>query len=112
MIDFRYHLVSIVAVFLALAIGIVVGAQALAPAATNALNQASANEAKQIRSLYAHNSQLKAQIAAEEAFAQAAEPSLLRGLLDGQHVVLVLAPGTDGSTVDGITTRYSGQARP
>ena len=29
MIDFRYHLVSIVAVFLALAIGIVVGATAL-----------------------------------------------------------------------------------
>ena len=103
MIDFRYHLVSIVAVFLALAIGIVVGAQAVAPAATNALNQASAHEAKQIRSLYAHNSQLKDQIAAEEAFAQAAEPSLLHDLLAGEHVVLVLAPGADGSTVDGIT---------
>jgi adenine/guanine phosphoribosyltransferase-like PRPP-binding protein len=103
LIDFRYHLVSIVAVFLALAIGIVVGAQALAPAATNALNNASANEARQIRSLYAHNSQLKDQIAAQEALAQAAEPTLLHGLLTGQHVVLVLAPGADGPTVDGIT---------
>jgi uncharacterized protein YneF (UPF0154 family) len=104
LIDFRYHLVSIVAVFLALAIGIVVGAQAVAPAVTNNLDQASRNEAKQIRSLYAHNSQLKAQIAAEEAVAQAAEPTLLHGLLTGQHVVLVLSPGADGPTVDGITS--------
>jgi Copper transport outer membrane protein, MctB len=104
LIDFRYHLVSIVAVFLALAIGIVVGAQALAPAATNALNNASTNERKQIHSLYAHNQQLKDQIAVEEALAQAAEPALLRGLLTGQHIVLVLAPGADGPTVDGITS--------
>jgi Copper transport outer membrane protein, MctB len=103
LIDFRYHLVSIVAVFLALAIGIVVGAQAVAPFVTNQLNKASTSEAKQIRSLYAHNSQLKDQIAAEEAMAQAAEPALLHGLLTGQHVVLVLAPGADGPTVDGIT---------
>jgi pectin methylesterase-like acyl-CoA thioesterase len=104
LIDFRYHLVSIVAVFLALAIGIVVGAQAVAPAVTQGLNQASHNEAKQIRSLYAHNQQLKDQIAAEEAMAQAAEPALLRGVLTGQHVVLVLAPGADGPTVDGIAS--------
>ncbi len=103
MIDFRYHLVSIVAVFLALAIGIVVGSQALAPAVTNGLNRASANEAKQIRSLYAQNSQLKSQIAADEAFAQSAERNLLHGLLEGEQVVLVLSPGSDGPTVDGIT---------
>lgn len=104
MIDFRYHLVSIVAVFLALAIGMVVGSTALAPAVQSGFNKISANEAKQNRSLYAHNSQLKAQIAAEEAFAQAAEPNLLHGLLAGEHVVLVLAPGADGPTVDGITS--------
>ena len=103
MIDFRYHLVSIVAVFLALAIGIVVGSQALAPGVASGLQKVSTNEAKQIRSLYAHNTQLKSQLAAEEAFAQAAERNLVRGLLDGEHVVLVLAPGTDGPTVDGVT---------
>lgn len=103
MIDFRYHLVSIVAVFLALAIGLVVGSTALQPAVVSALNKASSVEAQRNRSLYAHNSQLKSQIAAEEAFAQAAEHNLLHGLLDGEHVVLVLAPGADGPTVDGIT---------
>jgi hypothetical protein len=102
LIDFRYHLVSIVAVFLALAIGLVVGSTALQPAVVSALNTASSNEAQRNRSLYAHNSQLKAQIAAEEAFAQAAGGSLLHGLLQGEHVVMVLAPGADGPTVDGI----------
>ncbi|HEX7995860.1 MAG TPA: copper transporter, partial [Streptosporangiaceae bacterium] len=110
MIDFRYHLVSIVAVFLALAIGIVVGTQAVAPAVQSGLHTLSKNEAGQINSLYAHNSQLKAQIAANESFAQAAEGTLLHGLLSGERVVLVLAPGTDGSTVDGVTNalRHAG----
>lgn len=103
MIDFRYHLVSIVAVFLALAIGLVVGSTALQPAVVTALNKASSVEAQRNRSLYAHNAQLKSQIAAEEAFAQAAEANLLHGLLDGERVVLVLAPGADGPTVDGVT---------
>ena len=44
MIDFRYHLVSIIAVFLALAIGIVVGATALQPATVKLLNAASVAE--------------------------------------------------------------------
>jgi hypothetical protein len=103
LIDFRYHLVSIVAVFLALAIGIVVGTQAVSPAVQSGLHKVAKNEAAQINSLYAHNSQLKAQIAENESFAQAAEGTLLRGLLSGERVVLVLAPGTDGSTVDGVT---------
>ena len=38
-IDFRYHLVSIIAVFLALAIGIVIGANALQPATEAVLQQ-------------------------------------------------------------------------
>jgi len=62
--------------------------------------------------LYAHNRQLKQQISADDAFARAAEASLLSGLLDGEHVVLVLAPGADSSTVDGITSalRLAGAA--
>ena len=104
MIDFRYHLVSIVAVFLALAIGIVVGSTALKGTVVSGLDTVSKHEAAANRALYAHNRQLKNQISADETFAQAAEGSLLRGLLDGQRVVLVLAPGADSTTVDGVTT--------
>ncbi|MGI9005535.1 MAG: copper transporter [Streptosporangiaceae bacterium] len=103
MIDFRYHLVSIVAVFLALAIGIVVGATALKPAVTSQLAREAAAEAKRNRSLYAHNQQLKNEIKADESFAAAAQDTLLRDLLTGQSVVLVLAPNTDSATVSGVT---------
>jgi Copper transport outer membrane protein, MctB len=103
LIDFRYHLVSIVAVFLALAIGIVVGATALKPAVTSTLAKEAAAEKKRNNSLYAHNTQLKHEIAADESFAAAGEPTLLRNLLDGQSVVLVLAPNTDATTVTGVT---------
>ena len=44
MIDFRYHLVSIVAVFLALAIGIVVGSTALKPAVLTGLQKTATAE--------------------------------------------------------------------
>lgn len=104
MIDFRYHLVSIVAVFLALAVGLVIGSTALRGDVLTGLNAVSQHEKKVNGSLYAHNAQLKARIAADDAFARAAEPRLLNGLLTGEHIVLVLAPGTDGSTVSGITS--------
>ncbi|HEX9065893.1 MAG TPA: copper transporter [Streptosporangiaceae bacterium] len=104
MIDFRYHLVSIVAVFLALAIGIVIGATALKPAVTSTLAREAKAEARRNKSLYAHNTQLKREIAADESFAAAAEGRLLPGLLTGQSVVLVLAPNTDSATVAGVTT--------
>ena len=55
MIDFRYHLVSIIAVFLALAIGIVVGANALKPALINELH-------KEVRAAQKDNHQLSLQI--------------------------------------------------
>jgi hypothetical protein len=103
LIDIRYHLVSIVAVFLALAIGLVVGSTELQPHVAATLKKLSAAEVQANRMLYAHNQQLKNEIAADESFAQAAEAKLLHGLLDGESVVLVLAPGTDGGTVDGIT---------
>jgi Copper transport outer membrane protein, MctB len=103
-IDFRYHLVSIVAVFLALAIGIVVGATALKPTVTAGLDRASRDEQRQINSQRSKiNSQLN-QINGDQAFAQAAAPLLLANLLTDQKVVLVTTPGASGSTISGITT--------
>jgi Copper transport outer membrane protein, MctB len=102
-IDFRYHLVSIVAVFLALAVGIVVGSTALRPIVIKSLSAVSAHEKKQIDSLLAQQRSLKQQISADEAFAQAIAPRLVPGLLTGQDVVIVDAPGADGQTISGVT---------
>ena len=103
MIDFRYHLVSIVAVFLALAIGIVIGASALKPELLGAFNRASSNELRTINSQRTNIRGLENELGTNQAFAQSAAPLLLDNLLAGQQVALVTAPGADAGTVSGVT---------
>jgi hypothetical protein len=103
-IDFRYHLVSIVAVFLALAIGIVIGATALTPKVEAGLDKLSSAEKQQIDSARTKITNLKNEVGADQVFDQAAAPVLLHNLLAGQKVVLVTAPGSDGATISGITS--------
>jgi hypothetical protein len=106
-IDFRYHLVSIVAVFLALAIGIVVGATAIKPSALRVLDNQSRREQQQINSqrttISGLQDQLNAARNAEQAFAQANAPLVLDNLLAGQRAVLVTAPSADATTISGVT---------
>jgi hypothetical protein len=102
-IDFRYHLVSIIAVFLALAVGLVVGATALAPA-TEALLKTAENElTKTNASLSKGNRDLRDQVNADQQFAQAAAPRMLTGLLTGVKVVLVISPNADSAVTTGVT---------
>jgi Copper transport outer membrane protein, MctB len=102
-IDFRYHLVSIVAVFLALAIGIVLGSTTeLRNGALTLLQQSSNALRSELTASQAKNAAYQAQSAAEEQFLQTAEPRLLAKLLDGESVVIVTEPGAQGSVVDGI----------
>jgi hypothetical protein len=101
-IDFRYHLVSIVAVFLALAIGIVLGATELQGHTIDALNAASNYLRSQLDAANAQRGNYQLLTSAEEQYLQAAEPKLLAHLLDGQRVVLITEPGAQSSVVDGI----------
>jgi hypothetical protein len=102
MIDFRYHLVSIVAVFLALGLGLLVGATALQPTALGGLIRLSQQERKQIDSALATNRQLSRQIASNDQFAQSVAPQLLDQLLAGERVVVVEAPGASGQVISGV----------
>jgi hypothetical protein len=102
MIDFRYHLVSIVAVFLALGLGLLVGATALQPTALGGLIRLSQQERKQIDSALATNRQLTRQIESNDQFAQAVAPQLLDQLLAGERVVVVEAPGASGQVISGV----------
>jgi hypothetical protein len=103
-IDFRYHLVSIVAVFLALAIGIVVGSTALQPAVVSTFQKASAFDKARIDSLQSQNKSLSQQLGGDQAFAQANASELLSQRLTGQRVVVVTAPSADGTVVSGISS--------
>ncbi len=103
MIDFRYHLVSIVAVFLALGLGIVLGATALQPPVLKGLDRISRQEYQQIIGLRATVSQLQRQASSDDQFAQTVTVQLLPHLLDGQRVVLVNAPGAPSQVTDGVS---------
>ena len=102
MIDFRYHVVSIVAVFLALAIGIVLGSTELQGPTFNILNHTTAklqNEYDQARSQLAT---AQSQANQGEQYAAAVEPAVLRDLLPGQRLLIVTEPGAQPSVVSGI----------
>ena len=104
MIDFRYHVVSIVAVFLALAIGIVLGSTELQGPTFNILNHTTAklqNEYDQARSQLAT---AQSQANQGEQYAAAVEPAVLRDLLPGQRLLIVTEPGAQPQVVSGIST--------
>jgi Copper transport outer membrane protein, MctB len=107
-IDFRYHLVSIIAVFLALAIGIVVGANELKPTTESFLNKESTRVSQANKTLLQQQKILKSQISADQDFAQAASGQLISHLLTDQSVVLVTAPGASNSMVTALTSRVEG----
>ena len=102
MIDFRYHLVSIIAVFLALAVGLVVGSTALSGKAEEALKVAQRNALANNKTLHQEKSALNSQVSADQAFAEAASQRLLGGLLAQEKVVLVVAPGADNAVTSGV----------
>ena len=104
MIDFRYHLVSLIAVFLAVALGIVIGTTALnEPILADIKNQVSALE-KDKRSLEDRTQQLQAQLGTTEAFEEAVAPALVDGSLTGSSVLLVVTnDGVAEETVDQAT---------
>ena len=103
MIDFRYHLVSIVAVFLALSLGLLLGSTTLQPYVQRGLQGLSKAEQRQIDTLLGEKHQLQSQISSENQFALANAPAMLHHVLAHQRVVLVLAPGAPGSVTNGVS---------
>jgi Copper transport outer membrane protein, MctB len=103
-IDFRYHLVSIVAVFLALALGIVLGSTELQPAAYNFLNSTSAKLQNQLDQATSQRDVAEQQASEGEQYAQAVEPTVLHDLLTGRRLLIVTEPGAQSSVVSGIST--------
>ena len=104
MIDFRYHLVSIIAVFLALAVGLVLGATALSGPALSTLQRLEKTVSRENSTLLREKQAFANQISADQTFAAAAAPRLLPGVLAGEKVVLVQASTASPSVAAGLTT--------
>jgi len=102
-IDFRYHLVSIVSIFLALAVGIVLGAGPLKEDIGNRLTE-------ETTALRADKAQLRTELDAEkrgtvarESFSALVAPAIMKGQLTGRTVAIVVAPGADSGLVKDTT---------
>jgi hypothetical protein len=103
MIDFRYHLVSLVSVFLALAVGIVLGAGPLKGEIGNQLYT-------QVQNLRADAEKSRteaktAQAAADnrDTFIRDTLPTMVAEQLTGRSVALVSVPGADSDAIDPLT---------
>jgi hypothetical protein len=102
-IDFRYHLVSIVAVFLALAIGIVLGSTELQGPAYNLLNQTTAKLQNELNQASSQRDTAQQQADLGQNYAQAVQPVVLHNLLAGQRLLIITEPGAPASVVTAIS---------
>jgi len=103
-VSFRYHLVSLIAVFMAFATGILVGSsllnQSLLDSQRSQIAQQTAEKESLRRDLdTAHN-----EVIYRDQYLNDVDDRLLAGQLAGQRVVLVTMPGASGGDADGIVS--------
>jgi Copper transport outer membrane protein, MctB len=101
-ISLRYHIVSLVAVFLALALGIVVGSTVLQEGTVSALRATSQEVRQRSEENRTENLALKQEISRLQAFGTAVLPELVQDRLKGRSVVLVDTDKVDGGLRDGV----------
>lgn len=102
MIDFRYHLVSLVSVFIALAIGVVLGAGPLGGALGDTLNNQIVGLREDKTALQQAVTNRDATIAAQETAITSVSPSLVADTMTGAHAVFILLPGASDIQVDAV----------
>jgi hypothetical protein len=106
-ISFRYHIVSLVAVFLALALGIVVGTTALNGPVTSDLRH-QVNDLKADRSELADKAKsLQGQVDTAGQFATTFGAQLLAGTLKNTSVLVIGLPGAATGMQDGIAAQLT-----
>lgn len=107
MIDFRYHLVSLVSVFMALAIGVVLGAGPLEEAIGDTLN----NQVQELRADTEDLTQALAnrddQVADRDAYIDLVTAPLVAGQLAGSPVVLISLPGASADAADVLSEKLT-----
>ncbi|MFE9099101.1 copper transporter [Actinomadura geliboluensis] len=103
MIDFRYHLVSIVAIFLALALGIVLGSTTLSDSVSDTLRQQANSAAKTAQQARLAQRELEHQVKGQEQFANVLSPQIVADRLKDQSVVLIETPGAGNDSIERVS---------
>ena len=105
MIDFRYHLVSLISVFLALAVGVVLGAGPLQNSLGTALNDQVTALRENRNATQAKLEQTETAVNERDSYITQAASGLLPGTLASKNVVMVLLPEAKAEDADAITTQ-------
>ena len=105
MIDFRYHLVSLISVFLALAVGVVLGAGPLQNSLGTALNDQVTALRENRNATQAKLEQTETAVNERDSYITQAASGLVPGTLASKNVAMVLLPEAKAEDADAITTQ-------
>jgi hypothetical protein len=109
-IDFRYHVVSIVAVFLALTVGLVIGASILSKGLADSLRGSLAQSNSQIKNQQDQINDLKQQIEQQDKYITSTAAGLVAHQLDAGCIAVVQIAGSDADAFGGVTTMLQKQS--
>jgi hypothetical protein len=101
-ISFRFHLISLVAVFLALGLGVLTGTTVINRSIVTQLENTTENLSGQLDGVREEVADLQALRDLWAAFGQEAMGPLLEGRLAGTRVLVVAQDGTDDESIDGL----------
>ncbi len=99
MVNFRFHLVSLTGVFLALAVGIVLGASVVNSGAVDGLRGQLGSVKEDVSRVDQQNDSLRRDLAAWGEFSKKAAPGILAGRLQGAPVLVAAVRGIDTEPV-------------
>lgn len=102
MISMRYHIVSLAAVFLALALGIVLGATKISSPLISGLQSDNQDLTSNQQQLSATNADLTERVTGDDKFAGAVGPLTVRGTLPNTTVLLLTTADADPADRDAV----------
>ena len=103
MISLRYHVISIAAVFLALALGVVLGSTAISGRLLSGLSSNRDELGRQVSDLQVERNGLRARLADADVFGAAVGPRVVNGVLRARTVVLVTTADATPADRDALT---------
>lgn len=103
MVNLRYHIVSLTAVFLALGLGILAGTTVIDQGVVSFLDRQTNNLRRDLAAARAQSDGMQKQIELLEQFGATVAPPLLRGRLAGRSIVFVAGRDVPGEQLDALT---------
>ncbi|WP_432942285.1 copper transporter [Kribbella sp. CA-253562] len=108
MIDFRYHIVSIVAIFFALGAGVVLGAGPLKGTASEVVQAQAERDRQALEQARADAIQAKSLDKYRDDYVSKVTAGLTDGKLAGRRIAIVAMPGSDGDMTNAIQESLEG----